>query len=273
MREFLRALRPVVLRSEPIGPCRWRSSSRCCARCSAALRTTRATRPPLDRHARRSTVRRWRRIWRCWALATAAAPLAARCAGAPLPPIRHVFVVMLENQPFDNTFGAKSQAPYLKSLAANRARWRSTTIGTSHASLGNYLALISGQAPNEEHQFWIARSTRSSSAPAPPRTARRSARVACTRATVTTLANQLEAAHLTWKGYMEDMGNNPRRESATCGHPPIGAPDNTQSRPRSATSTPRGTTPSYISTPSSTLPAATAMWSISGGTRRRPDAR
>jgi hypothetical protein len=27
---------------------------------------------------------------------------------------------------------------------------------------------------------------------------------------------------------MEDMGNDPRRESPTCGHPPIGATDNTQ---------------------------------------------
>jgi hypothetical protein len=32
----------------------------------------------------------------------------------------------------------------------------------------------------------------------------------------------LEAAKLTWKGYMEDMGNNPTRESVTCGHTPIG---------------------------------------------------
>jgi hypothetical protein len=33
---------------------------------------------------------------------------------------------------------------------------------------------------------------------------------------------------LTWKAYMEDMGNIPGREPATCGHPPIGAPDDTQ---------------------------------------------
>ena len=35
-------------------------------------------------------------------------------------------------------------------------------------------------------------------------------------------------AHLTWKGYMQDMGNVPSRESAVCGHPAVGAPDRTE---------------------------------------------
>ena len=77
--------------------------------------------------------------------------------------------------------------------------------------------------------IWIARSSRSlcSTGVTPGRPGdRQGLRVPARRST--TLANQLEAAHLSWKGYMEDMGNNPRRESATCGHPPIGAPDNTQ---------------------------------------------
>jgi hypothetical protein len=42
---------------------------------------------------------------------------------------------------------------------------------------------------------------------------------------VPTLPDQLEAAHRTWKGYMEDMGDDPQRESATCGHAQIGRPD------------------------------------------------
>jgi phosphatidylinositol-3-phosphatase len=46
---------------------------------------------------------------------------------------------------------------------------------------------------------------------------------------VRTVADQLTERGLTWKGYMEDMGNNPTRESETCGHPPLGAADPTQS--------------------------------------------
>ena len=39
--------------------------------------------------------------------------------------------------------------------------------------------------------------------------------------------DQLEAAGLTWRAYMEDMGNDPRRERASCGHVPVGAADPT----------------------------------------------
>ena len=42
-----------------------------------------------------------------------------------------------------------------------------------------------------------------------------------------TLPDQLEAAGFTWKGYMEDMGNDPARESASCGHVPVGTTETT----------------------------------------------
>jgi hypothetical protein len=38
-------------------------------------------------------------------------------------------------------------------------------------------------------------------------------------ATVKTLPNQLMATHKSWAGWMEDMGNDPTRETATCGQP------------------------------------------------------
>jgi len=47
-------------------------------------------------------------------------------------------------------------------------------------------------------------------------------------ASVPTLPGQLTAKGLSWKGYMEDMGADPTRESATCGHPGINSRDNTQ---------------------------------------------
>jgi phosphatidylinositol-3-phosphatase len=42
---------------------------------------------------------------------------------------------------------------------------------------------------------------------------------------VKTLPDQLEGAGFTWKAYMEDMGKDPSRESATCGHSPLNAQD------------------------------------------------
>jgi phospholipase C len=159
-------------------------------------------------------------------MATAVAPFTGAALGAPLPPIRHVFVVMLENQPFDDTFGAKSQMRYLKGLPQHGAL-AVNYFATSHASLGNYLALISGQAPNESTNLDCEVYSEFVSTGLTP-DGQAIGKGCVYPPTVKTLANQLEAANLTWKGYMEDMGNNPRRESATCGHPPIGAPDNTQ---------------------------------------------
>ncbi len=137
-----------------------------------------------------------------------------------------MFVVVLENEPFQNTYGASSPARYLKALAAQGALVVNY-FGTSHESLGNYLALISGQAPNETVNLdcEIFEEFVSTGVTADGQGIGKG----CVYpASVTTLANQLEAANLSWKGYMEDMGNNPRRESESCAHPPIGAPDNTQ---------------------------------------------
>jgi hypothetical protein len=45
---------------------------------------------------------------------------------------------------------------------------------------------------------------------------------------VKTIADQLEAKKLTWRGYMEDMGNGPANQSKTCRHPAPNATDPTQ---------------------------------------------
>jgi hypothetical protein len=46
-------------------------------------------------------------------------------------------------------------------------------------------------------------------------------------AKVQTLADQLTRAGLSWKGYMEDMGADPTREAAACGHVAVGTYDTT----------------------------------------------
>ena len=47
-------------------------------------------------------------------------------------------------------------------------------------------------------------------------------------ASVPTLPDQLAAAGLSWRGYMDGMGADPTREPATCAHPALGAADNTE---------------------------------------------
>ena len=90
-------------------------------------------------------------LWRA-AAALACAALLGACTTPSVvqsrpPPIRHVFVVVLENEEFENSFGDRSPAPYLKALPSQGALLPNY-YGTSHYSLGNYLSLISGQAPN-----------------------------------------------------------------------------------------------------------------------------
>jgi N-acetylated-alpha-linked acidic dipeptidase len=146
---------------------------------------------------------------------------AAAIGGAGKP--QHIFVILLENQSYTTTFGDGSSAPYLaKTLPAEGASIPGY-YGIGHSSLPNYIALISGQAPNRDTQldcpqfseFRLIEPSLDSHGQAlgqgcvyPP--------------IVKTLPDQLEAKGLTWKAYMEDMGNVLARESATCGHSQLG---------------------------------------------------
>ena len=62
---------------------------------------------------------------------------------------------------------------------------------------------------------------------------------------------------------MQDMGNDPTREAATCGTPGRGLGWTAPRRPPRRTTTPRGTTRSSTSTRSSTRRCATSGWSRS----------
>jgi hypothetical protein len=149
-------------------------------------------------------------------------------ANAGLPPIRHVFVLLLENQNAANTFGNRPPAPYLAQTLTAKGAFLPNYYGIGHASLDNYIALISGQAPNEATQldcplfadFLLQQPGLDSHGQALGR--------GCVYPNmVKTLPDQLEAAGSSWKAYMEDMGNDPGREAATCGHPRVGTRDYT----------------------------------------------
>ena len=68
------------------------------------------------------------------------------------PPVRHVFVVNLENKGYDETFGPDSPAPYLSKTLTAKGQLLTQYYGTAHNSLPNYVAQISGQGPNPQTQ-------------------------------------------------------------------------------------------------------------------------
>ena len=145
-------------------------------------------------------------------------------ANAAPPRIGHVVVIVLENQSFSVTFGKDTPAPYLgKVLTAQGALLR-RYYATGHASLDNYITMISGQWPNEDTQRDCG--VFKEFVPSSPQSGAQgqiSGRGCIYPSFVKSLPDQLEAKGYTWRAYMEDMGKDPSRERATCGHSPIGA--------------------------------------------------
>ncbi len=145
-----------------------------------------------------------------------------------LPPIRHVFVIVLENEDYTDTFGDPASDPYLATTLSASGAKLSEYYGIGHFSNDNYIALISGQAPNPDNQSdcQVFNDFPADATIAPDGQISGSGCVF--PSAVQTVAGQLDAAGLTWKAYMQDMGNIPSRESAVCGHPAVGAVDLTQ---------------------------------------------
>ena len=164
--------------------------------------------------------------------ATTAAPASSAStvphAAAGLPPVKHVFVIMLENEGYAETFGDPSADPYLATTLPSEGALLSQYHGIGHFSNDNYIALISGQAPNPDNQA-DCQVFNDFPAGTPIAASGQIAGSGCVfPSAVDTVAGQLDAAHLSWKAYMQDMGNIPSRESAVCAHPAIGSPDPTQ---------------------------------------------
>lgn len=155
---------------------------------------------------------------------------ASQAAPAPAwtpPPVGHVFVINLENKGYDETWGPGSAAPYLSQTLRSQGVLLSQYYGIGHNSLDNYIAQISGQGPNSATQADCQTYTDfTSSGTAAPGQAVGQGCVYPT--SVPTLADQLTQSGHSWKGYMEDMGNDPARESAVCGHPALNTMDGTQ---------------------------------------------
>jgi phosphatidylinositol-3-phosphatase len=163
--------------------------------------------------------------------------------------IRHVFIIVLENKNYTDTFGTSTQDPYLQKTLVPMGALLTQYYGTGHVSLDNYISMISGQAPTPD--------TADDCVPGLIGTLGNYNDVAVTgwapqgqvvatggcvySARVKTLVDQMTQVGLSWRGYMEDMGNDPARESAACGHPVIGVgTDHTNSAEAPSTAVPLG---------------------------------
>ena len=178
--------------------------------------------------------------------AGAAIPLAVGLAGAASagtphspykpPAIKHVWVVELENEGYPQTFGNPSADPYLARTLPSMGALLKNYYAVGHASADNYIAQISGQAPDPATQNDCGVWTRFEPANVVLKPYHQQVGNGCVYpASVKTLGNQLSDKGITWKAYLQDMGNLAGRDHTTqtaqgpaCGHPVVGKPDHTE---------------------------------------------
>src|SRR5580704_14790138 len=128
--------------------------------------------------------------------------------------VRHVFVIVLENKTFSDTFGTSTQDPYLQKTLVPEGALLTQYYGTGHVSLDNYISMISGQAPTPDTTNdclpGLSGTVGDYNDVAQTGTASDGQVIAnsgCIYAKdIPTLPGQLTEAGLTWKGYMGDMG-------------------------------------------------------------------
>lgn len=182
----------------------------------------------------------WRAKWRTFSslIVTALALCGLQASGVTAsagatewhpPPIGHVFVITLENQSYSGTFGDPAADPYLAQTLPAKGALLTQYYATGHESNDNYISMVSGQGPNAQNQSdcQYYDDFVGTGPTAPDGQAVGSGCVYPQQ--VQTIGNQLTENGLTWKGYMEDMGNDPARESPVCGHPTLNSQDQTQS--------------------------------------------
>jgi phosphatidylinositol-3-phosphatase len=142
-----------------------------------------------------------------------------------LPEIKHVFLIVLDGYGYEEAFGKTSSAPYLAKTLPGQGELLSNYYSVTQGGLANEIALLSGQGPTPQTAANCPEYT--AIAPGTVGTEERVEGSGCVYpATTQTLPSQLATAHLTWKAYVEDIGNGAAAGQPTsCRHPALGSPD------------------------------------------------
>jgi phosphatidylinositol-3-phosphatase len=115
-------------------------------------------------------------------MAVSAGPVNGQSHDGP-PPLKHVFVIMMENTSYDDLLSPSNQnTAFIQQLAENNGL-ETNYYGVTHVSLPNYIAATSGQT-------WGSNSDDIAQAPL---------------FNHQNLVDQFEAAHVSWKAYMENL--------------------------------------------------------------------
>jgi hypothetical protein len=147
-----------------------------------------------------------------------------------LPPVKHVFVIMLGENGYEEAFGPASPAPYLAKTLPAEGELLPDYFAVTEGGLANQIALISGQGPTLETaancpSYGDIAPATISTAP----TAQVEGNGCVYPAATPTLPSQLVARKMKWRAYAEDIGNGAATgQPTTCRHPALGTADPSQ---------------------------------------------
>ena len=153
--------------------------------------------------------------------------------------IKHVWLIILENKSYDATFSGLNNNTYLWKTLPSQGVLLKNYYGTGHFSLDNYVSMVSGQATQPDtqadcpfyDQFGGNVDTTGSLFSNPnygqvASSGGPNAAVATNGcvypSSVPTLFNQLDAKHVSWKGYAQDLGNPDASSTGTLQNPGTG---------------------------------------------------
>jgi hypothetical protein len=138
-----------------------------------------------------------------------------------LPPVKHVFLIVLSNQGVNQTFTPVSSDKYLSKTLPAAGELLQNYYSVNGGSLANEIALVSGQGPTQQTQANCPKYK-----PFKHGKHQQIVGSGCVYPkTAPTLAGQLLAQHHTWKSYIEGLQNGPRSQQASCGLPKLGKTD------------------------------------------------
>jgi hypothetical protein len=150
---------------------------------------------------------------------------------AKLPPVKHVFVIVLSDQTYASVFGPSSSVPYLAKTLERRGELLVRYYAVAHDELANEVALVSGQGPTPQTE--VNCPTYADIAPATLGAQGQVLGQGCVYpASTQTVAGQLSAKHLTWKAYVEGASAEAGTVGGSavgggCTHPTLGSADPT----------------------------------------------
>jgi phosphatidylinositol-3-phosphatase len=150
---------------------------------------------------------------------TTSASSGSSTPAAKLHKVGHVFVIALSTTSFEAAFGHGSAAHYLNRTLRPRGTFLGGYETLDRSELPDYLAMVSGQAPNPDTRGECTTYAEFAANTNPAHDGQVPGAGCVYPNTIITVADQVTAAGHTWKAYIEDMGKT------SCVHPNSDAPD------------------------------------------------